>query len=739
MAKESTEASRELNNDNLDQECPILRNEKKANKRSLIHRRDEHLEEYCRRILKNGPVVLKDSEIEFKFCSHCFQGFPFRNLINELYFYQKMAEFDLVKALKFAISINGQKMKNLKILLKGKFTSVLVLEFFISLSINLKIQKIVFEDIFEDLEWLLKNGTYFIKGLVIDVFGRVFEARTNASEVSTILRVLEKNVLIDEFKGKELYKITDLRQEYKHRDLINCQFMREKHASFQIFVEKLFKLLVEYFKQFKPKHLTTAPLFFLLSIEYHNFNHLKRYEIYDKSNLFNQEISLADFNFDCITEELLEDLLYRAKANFSYFFFKILLKHLEEIWHQDSYRKGFVKKFEKKLRKRWLRDLEFSISSINSYISVDYEWLVSSVNKLDSMVWRMIKRDVEKSDYLLNWIMENRANISIEMKYLEFLDAFSLLKPSPSKCDRSLTVDLRLKKQQLTRTLKVLKKCYPGQILAKVNENINNYSPLTQVTNEKTYLRNSYKFLNFRHRKFLKKGEMIQISGTNIIFFTYINRVILVSLSIYQANSKICLRMEGTHIKKIFSSNYLSGELVDKLLINKTLVSFNFVLFQFEGYVSLYSVGFDSCNCLIKFSQKDLFTQMKFMHDCGLLVMYSPKTVAVFDTVKVRVSIVNKLFELELIGIEMLFSGQLVVNVSDGNQYVFDRDCSLVVGGDGEDGDFGLTRFGVGMGSGSGSGDDGSGGDGVSLVSFSFLGGGCGDAKKGGRKTSFFS
>lgn len=106
----------------------------------------------------------------------------------------------------------------------------------------------------------------------------------------------------------------------------------------------------------------------------------------------------------------------------------------------------------------------------------------------------------------------------------------------------------------------VLTKSYPNKTLSLVSKNLPQHSQITQITTEIAYLRSSYKFVNYRSRKILKKGEMIQIDGTNIVFFTYLQNKILVSLSIYKTSNKICLRMEGTHRKKIFSSNYIEKE-----------------------------------------------------------------------------------------------------------------------------------------------------------------------------------
>lgn len=111
----------------------------------------------------------------------------------------------------------------------------------------------------------------------------------------------------------------------------------------------------------------------------------------------------------------------------------------------------------------------------------------------------------------------------------------------------------------------VFKKSYPSKTFSLVSKNLPQHQTITQITSEKAYLRSSYRFLNYRTRKLLKTGEMIQIDGTNIVFFTCLQQKMLVSLSIYKTSNKLCLRMEGTHKKKIFSSNYIETEALDDL------------------------------------------------------------------------------------------------------------------------------------------------------------------------------
>jgi hypothetical protein len=61
--------------------------------------------------------------------------------------------------------------------------------------------------------------------------------------------------------------------------------------------------------------------------------------------------------------------------------------------------------------------------------------------------------------------------------------------------------------------------------------------------------------------------------------------------------------MEGTHKKKIFSSNYIETESLNDLVLSETIVLNQYIIFQFKGYASLYELNLDSANLIIKFSK----------------------------------------------------------------------------------------------------------------------------------------
>jgi hypothetical protein len=215
--------------------------------------------------------------------------------------------------------------------------------------------------------------------------------------------------------------------------------------------------------------------------------------------------------------------------------------------------------------------------------------------------------------------MVNGLNSSIV--YRDLFESFRNFKPSPSKCDRSLNRDMRLKQQQLKKTMRVLNNSYPDKTLSLVSKNLPQHTSITQITSEIAYLKSSYKFVNYRNRKILKKGEMIQIDGTNIVFFTYLDKKVLVSLSVYKTSNKICLRMEGTHRKKIFSSNYIEKEDVEQIDLNNTLVKDEYILFQFKNYCSLYRLDLDNCHLLVKFRSCGLFNDIKLLNSGQLCLI----------------------------------------------------------------------------------------------------------------------
>jgi hypothetical protein len=180
-------------------------------------------------------------------------------------------------------------------------------------------------------------------------------------------------------------------------------------------------------------------------------------------------------------------------------------------------------------------------------------------------------------DYLLDYCMSEPSRASI--RYKDFFDNFKAVRQIPAKSQNYLDRDLVLKSGQLGKCMKVFQKAYPSKTFSLVSKNLPLHQTITQITSEKAYLRSSYKFLNYRSRKLLKSGEMIQIDGTNIVFFTYLEKKMLVSLSIYKTSNKLCLRMEGAHRKKIFSSNYIETEALEDLFINETIVLNQYILF----------------------------------------------------------------------------------------------------------------------------------------------------------------
>lgn len=254
-----------------------------------------------------------------------------------------------------------------------------------------------------------------------------------------------EEINLEEYMNQELYRTDDIRKGYVSVRMINCQFIREKYAGYQLFVTAVFNLFKAYFKEFRPCMLTDGALFFKITMEYYNFNSLRRYEVYNKENLFNSGLSIHDFDIDYLTENDLKALAKTAKSNWSYYFFSLVLNHLDTIWFKNLDKKYIVRRIKNKLARKWVDDLEFGQESANTFVKTNYEWLLMNHHTLPVKIWKILKNEVKNNDYLLDYIMLNPNTSNIIFN--DLFDSFRHYKPSPSKCDKSLNRDMRLKKK----------------------------------------------------------------------------------------------------------------------------------------------------------------------------------------------------------------------------------------------------------------------------------------------------
>lgn len=240
-----------------------------------------------------------------------------------------------------------------------------------------------------------------------------------------------------------MYRNESLSKAYDDSKLVNSFFLREKCAGYQFCVKQVYDYFISVFKEFKPSTVADGSLFLFVAIEYYNFTKLKRYEVYEPVNLFNQQISFEDFRFEFLQEEDLKCLANRCHSNWSYFFLSSLLLHLDKIWYLEKAKMYIVRRVQKQLTLKWLEDLEYGLESLNTFVMMNYEWLLINHSKLKTNTWKYLKLEAQKMDYLLDYYMSEPQKVRV--RFRDLFDAFRPARRTPSNLQNYLERDLVLK------------------------------------------------------------------------------------------------------------------------------------------------------------------------------------------------------------------------------------------------------------------------------------------------------
>lgn len=181
----------------------------------IVREKNEHVEEYARRLLKLDNKQPK-FELQAKFSG--FKGQknassenvtfedtfelsnPIFEVLSRLYFYTKYEKYNFIDALLYLKNLSKQDLKILKVLLKGKFTSIVVLNYFHLYVNNAQVRDFIYRELFNELKWVCRNRNFFLKSKIVEIFARMFETCKQTS--ITIKNInLMKSFKLDSFRN----------------------------------------------------------------------------------------------------------------------------------------------------------------------------------------------------------------------------------------------------------------------------------------------------------------------------------------------------------------------------------------------------------------------------------------------------------------------------------------------------------------------------------------------------------
>ena len=109
--------------------------------------------------------------------------------------------------------------------------------------------------------------------------------------------------------------------------------------------------------------------------------------------------------------------------------------------------------------------------------------------------------------------------------------------------------------------------CKPSDHFELISTHSSTNHSIIPITTDRSFIKSSCKFFDFRTRKIIKTGQLVQSSGSNITYITRMNGNRPVIVSLYSSNSTICFRLEGIFTKKLYNSFYLQSEAGDQIPI----------------------------------------------------------------------------------------------------------------------------------------------------------------------------
>jgi hypothetical protein len=101
---------------------------------------------------------------------------------------------------------------------------------------------------------------------------------------------------------------------------------------------------------------------------------------------------------------------------------------------------------------------------------MNYEWLLMNHGKLNPSIWKYLKLEAQKLDYLLDYNMSEPQKVHV--RYWDLFDNFKPCRGTPSRVQNYLNRDLILKCSLLAKTMAIFKKSYPSKTFSLVSKNL---------------------------------------------------------------------------------------------------------------------------------------------------------------------------------------------------------------------------------------------------------------------------